>query len=363
MLTGTSDLDDVEALQAADADGLLHGVAMAGAQARAVHSTVAEGVLSALEGLRPRSVVVVAAAGTAERAMEFAIAVAGPRLDVPVVGVTALPGWVGPLDVVVLCGDDAGDPILIDAGDRASRRGAEVVLLAPDEGPLAEALGGRALDLSPRMRVLPHFRFTGYVAGVLAVFGALSSVRFTGTRVDVARLADALDEEAAADGPGAEIFHNAAKLLAARLGEQPVIWVGDTPAARAVAAHAATTVLTVAGTLGAVASVSEALSASVETTRRTGVSADDIFHDPQIDGPRVSPPRLQVITVPGREWFVRHGLGPAVEMDVLTAGDETPPPTQPTQAFTDDPGDVIALLTVALRIEMASVYLRLSAAA
>lgn len=48
---------------------------------------------------------------------------------------TRAPVWVGPLDVMVIAGDDAGDPALSAAVTLGTRRGARVVIAAPDEGP------------------------------------------------------------------------------------------------------------------------------------------------------------------------------------------------------------------------------------
>lgn len=109
----------------------------------------------------------------------------GSRVDVPIVVIPTMPGWIGPLDVVVLVGDDAGDPALVDAGARSVRRRAEVVVLAPLEGPLRDAVAGRVIDLSPRVQVAPEFRFCGMVAGLLAICAALSQVRTTGAVLGV----------------------------------------------------------------------------------------------------------------------------------------------------------------------------------
>ena len=65
----TIDLDDTEALLAADRDGLLRAASTAGAQVRAVAAALDEGALDALRGDdRPRTVIWVAGRGTAETA-------------------------------------------------------------------------------------------------------------------------------------------------------------------------------------------------------------------------------------------------------------------------------------------------------
>ena len=47
------------------------------------------------------------------------------------------PPWVGPLDVLIVAGDDPGDPALVGAAATGVRRGARVVVVAPYEGPAA----------------------------------------------------------------------------------------------------------------------------------------------------------------------------------------------------------------------------------
>ncbi len=147
------DLDDVDALLAADVDGTLRFAALGGAQIRATAAAVHENALARLHGMQPRSVVLVSGEGSASRAAELTQAAVGSRIGVPVLGAVGTPPWVGPLDVVVVAGDDAGDPRLVESVDSALRRGAEVVVVAPDEGPMRAAGAGRALLLPPRVAV------------------------------------------------------------------------------------------------------------------------------------------------------------------------------------------------------------------
>ncbi|MGV9713524.1 hypothetical protein ACWDTI_23010 [Gordonia sp. NPDC003424] len=369
MRTGAPDLDDVEELIAADVDGLLPAVASAGAQVRSVAEAQREGVLEPLSHLRPRSVVIVCgSAGAATPAAHLVIAAIGARVDVPIVYAPVLPGWIGPLDVVVLAGDDAGEKSLADAAARSLRRRAEVVVAAPIEGPLRDALGGSGIDLSPRVHVDPRFRFPGFVAALLAVFSSLSAVRFTGKVPQVAELADALDDEAGANHPGNESFHNRAKLLAARLDGPPSVWVGDTAGTSVVAVHAARTLVALAGVMSAAAQIGDVARMAREWSVRTGTSStDSIFYDPEIDGPPPEvPPRVFVTTTPAREWYVRHRLEGVGDVEVLVGDDvggpAAAPPLPPLgheDIAADAPADLMSLLLLLLRIEMAAVYLRL----
>ena len=369
MRTGAADLDDVDDLIAGDTEGLLPVAALAGAQVRAVAEAMREGVLEPLASLRPRSVVVVhGVSGVVRDAVALVVACVANRVDVPIVSVPALPGWVGPLDVVVVAGDDAGDMALADAAARAQRRRAEFVVAAPVEGPLRDALGGSGIDLSPRVHVDARFRFAGYVATLLAVFSALSDVRFTGPVPLVSDIADALDEEAAADHPTRETFHNRAKLLAARLADRRVVWTGDSPAASVVAARNASSLFVLSGKICAAADIDDVARLSRESWTAGGASpVDSIFHDPQIDGPLADqPPRVLAVTTAARRWYAAQRIAgipdaEAVSGDVDEAESVVRPqvPAGP-EDLADGPSDLPGYVILALRVDIAAVYLHLT---
>ena len=370
MLTGAPDLDDVAALLDADVDGLLPASALAGAQCRAVSAAHSEGVLEPLGHLRPRAVVIVCGAGPAGRAAALVLALAAPHIDVPLIRSETVPSWVGPLDVVVIAGDDAGDPRLADAAARAGRRQAEVVVAGPVEGPLRDALAGRVLDMSPRVPVPARFRFTHYVCAYLAVLAGLRSVRVTGRHPDLEALADQLDTEAAGNHPANELFHNAAKELAARLVGHPTVWAADTPAALALAVHASRSVFASAGIVSTATDLGDVLAAAPVLAKGGGALSadyDPIFHDAQIDGPVAGQQvRVQVLTTPDREWQIRRRLGVLPDADVVTSGPASPPvdgqPAPGTHADRPAPSgleDVVPLMILGLRVDMAGAYLRL----
>lgn len=383
MRTGAPDLDDVDDLVGADTGGLLHSVALAGAQVRAVAEAVHEGVLAPLEDLQPRSVVVVCGAyGTARRAAELVTTLLATRVDVPVVCTDGLPGWVGPLDVVLVCGDDAGEWVLSDATARALRRRAEVVVAAPVEGPLRDALGGNGINLSPRLPVDPRFGFAHYVAALAAVLVGLRRVRITDQVPPLDEVADALDVAAVAGHVSREVFHNQPKLLAARIADRSVVFTGDTPATTVLAHRAAEVFLAVAGSVCAAADLPDAVRASAEIwARGPAGAADSIFYDPDLDGPTANPgPRLVVATTEARRQTVRGRLGAVDDVEVIVGEDEAaqaqsaddvPDPVShgaggaasglaPTP---DAVGDLVSLMLLNLRIEMAAVYVRLTGVA
>ena len=165
----TIDLDDTEALLAADRDGLLRAASTAGAQVRAVAAALDEGALDAVRSDdRPRTVIWVGGRGTAETAGAMLAATLGSRAGAPIVVAAEAPPWIGPLDVLILAGDDPGDPALVGAAASGVRRGARVVVAASYDGPLREATAGRAAVLAPRLPAPDEFGLCRYLAAGLA---------------------------------------------------------------------------------------------------------------------------------------------------------------------------------------------------
>jgi hypothetical protein len=270
---------------------------------------------------------------------------------------------VGPLDVVVVAGDDAGDPRLADSVAQALRRGAEVVVAAPDEGPLRAAAAGRATSVPPRIRVLDQHAMLRYLAVCIAVLAAVDRSA-SGARVpDLDRLADLLDAEAIRDHPDNEVFHNPAKSLAARMQNRRVVLAGDAPATSAVALHAAEVLLRETGTPAAAADLADA----VATAEFGGYSApadyDPFFHDEQIDGPAPQAPlRVFVLSTDQNRSAVERRFAILNDAELVAAESQEPPETMsdsPADAG-PGPGRVIEELAVlAVRLEMAAAYLRL----
>jgi hypothetical protein len=215
-----------------------------------------------------------------------------------------------------------------------------------------------------------RFRFTHYVCAYLAVLAGLQSVRVSGRHPDLEGLADQLDTEAAANHPANELFHNAAKEMAVRLVGHPTVWAADTPAALALAVHASRSVFASAGIVSAATDLGEVLAAAPVLAQGGGALSPDydpIFHDAQIDGPVAGQPvRIQVLTTPDREWQIRRRLGALPDADVVTSGPASPPadaqPIPGTHAGESAPSgleDVVPLMIVGLRIDMAGTFLRL----
>ncbi|NSC22051.1 mannose-6-phosphate isomerase [Streptomyces albus subsp. chlorinus] len=157
-------LDAPEALARADARGLLTGAAQAGARVRTGLRHATEAGLDALrpEG-RPRALLV-AGPGPATACVADLLGAltngAVPVTRLQPSGAHAatgalrwpLPGWVGPVDLLLLLTPDGTEPGLTALVDQAYRRGCTVVAVTPQGSPLAETLGetrGLAVPLAP----------------------------------------------------------------------------------------------------------------------------------------------------------------------------------------------------------------------
>jgi hypothetical protein len=354
-VNATVDLDDADGLFAADRDALLRAASMAGAQVRAVAAATDEGALDSIRSHdRPRTLIWVAGHGTAAAAGAMLAAALGGSAAEPIVVVAALPAWIGPLDVLIVAGDDAGDSALVTAAATGAQRGARVVVAAPYEGPLRDATAGRAAVLEPRLGVPDEFGLSRYLAAGLAVLGSVDA----GLRTDLAALADELDAEALRDSAGREVFTNAAKTLAARIVNRRVALAGDSAATLALGRHISTTLLRIAGAVTAPAGLADALVALHARPRE----ADDIFHDEELDGPSAERLRVLVLTLAAERGVVAAKTGGFTDVDLVGVQDIPMAPEQP-----DVPGEgpenmgrTEQLAVLAVRLEMAAVYLRLT---
>lgn len=211
-------LEDPDLLAAGDA--LLRPLAEAGARLRR-ESERASGALAELAGDdRPRAVIAV---GPEARLLR---AVLEPVCPVPFVAWPSLglPGWVGPLDVVVILG---GEPRHATAcATEALRRGSRLLVTAPEDSPLARQAASRATTLLPVSTADP-------LASATVALQALHQLRL-GVPVDAEALASAMDAVASDCSYALDLAHNPAKRLALELADaQPLVWGGTVLAARA----------------------------------------------------------------------------------------------------------------------------------
>jgi len=354
------DLDDSAGLAEADREGLLRAAAMAGAQVRATAAAIDEGALDSLSGLvHPRSVVWVGGRGAAEAAGAMLSAALSGSAGEPLVLAAESPPWIGPLDVVVVAGDDPADPVLVNAAATAVRRGAPVVVAAPYAGPLRDATAGRAAVLEPRVWVPDDFGLCRYLAAGLATLAAVDAA----VPADLAALADELDAEALRNGIAREVFTNPAKALADRMSGRSVVLAGDCAATRALARHGAAVLLRVAGQPVAPVGLADVVVAMRSGGLATPVAdtVDALFHDEQLDPPLPRRHRVIALSLTAERPMLAARVAGLDDVDLLS-------PEDTGEAFTGEdaatplPARVEEQVAVlALRLEMAAVYLRLAA--
>ncbi|WP_410653882.1 hypothetical protein [Amycolatopsis sp. lyj-112] len=339
-------LDDPARLAEADTAGLLRAAAMAGAQVRATAEAAAELELSdRLDIGRPRSLVLIDRPGVSRTLTRLVAALLTPACPVPVVVAEVVPSWIGALDVVFAHTDDAGDRELAASLERAARFGATVVLSAPGEGPVAAAVAGKGLILAPRLPVPPEMAFPRGLAAALLTANALGLLV-----ADLEQLADHLDAEAEKDYLARDSFANPAKALALRLSDrQPLLW-GLDPVAVAVGEHAAHAFAAHAALVCDVEDYRQALARpALRRAALSGTVQRDIFADPE-EGVGLTP-RVLLLSV---------RTGPATEAARYQAEDLLPGADVIAPAEEIEADEIVRAAVLALRFELAAVYLGLA---
>ncbi|GGB39049.1 bifunctional glucose-6-phosphate/mannose-6-phosphate isomerase [Flexivirga endophytica] len=234
-------LDDPDELARRDSRATLRALATAGAQVReAVTLSTEAGVDRVAYGERPRSVVVAALGGSAVVADVLEM-LAEPSSPVPVTvrRNLPLPGWVGPLDLVIAVSlsGRADGPVAV--AREAARRGAALLTVGAEDSPLAEishrARGvhigvgrGRASSRTSLWSLLTPVLMAGHVLGLVDVPESV-----------LPEVATRLDEQAEACRPSSESFVNPAKLIAVQLAETVPVVLGDGALAGVAARRAA----------------------------------------------------------------------------------------------------------------------------
>ncbi|MGH3970869.1 MAG: TobH protein, partial [Mycobacterium sp.] len=254
--------------------------------------------------------------------------------------------------------DDPGDPALVGAAATGVRRGARVVLAAPYEGPLRETTAGRVAVLEPRIRVPDEFGLCRYLAAGLAVAQSVDPR----LPMDLAALADELDTEALCNSAGREVFTNPAKALVERMTRRRVVLAGDCAATLALARHGCSALLRIGHYVVAATGLADAL-ATLRIGLPDGFSnpAEALFHDDEIDGPAPERLRVLALTLADERTVVAARLAGLDDVDIVDAEDvpELPDtaggPSLPVGAQRAEQ----QLAILALRLEMAAVYLRL----
>ncbi|MFD9129478.1 SIS domain-containing protein [Kitasatospora sp. NPDC059571] len=331
-------LDDPAALQRADRQHALLALAGAGARVRTAVRLAEEAGLASLrpEG-RPRTVLV-AGHGSVLTAASVLAALAVTGCQVLPLAPTEvapaehgsfasglgwqLPGWLGPLDLLVIGSDTGRERGLVQLAQQAYTRGCAIVVVAPPHTALSEAaLQVRALPLpyapsaaepaesqddEPDLPAEDPGALWAHLAP-LAALAARIGVAPIGEGA-LAAVADRLDEVAVRCRPDAAAYLNPAKGLAAQLsGTVPLVWAeGAVPAA--AAERFAAMLADRAGLPALPGRLTQALTAHrgmFVGHLGAGADPDDFFRD-RVDEPE--PLQLQVV-------LMRHAPGRSEDAD------------------------------------------------
>jgi hypothetical protein len=200
-----------------------------------------------------------------------------------------------------------------------------------------------------------------YLAAGLAILQTLEP-RLS---IDLAALADELDAEVLRNSAGRELFTNPAKTLASRMTDGQVALAGDNAATLALARHGSAMLLRIAHHAVAAAGLADAVSAL--RNRGDGFSDPEeaLFHDEQIDGPVAARLRVLVLTLSAERTVVTARVAGLDDVFMLGAEDvpQLPSANGGVAAVAVPAGAGRAeqqLAVLAVRLEMAAVYLRLT---
>ena len=299
-------LNDPDYIAGHDSRGTLMALATAGAQVRqAVTLSREAGIGRVAGGDRPRSLLVASLGGSAVVADVLEL-LAEPRSPVPVTvrHNLPLPGWVGPLDLVVAVSLSGRAPGPLAVAAEAARRGASLLTVGAADSPLAEVCArarGVHIDVG-RGRTSSRTALWSLLTPVIMAADALGLIE-AGESV-LSDTADRLDLHADACRPRSESFVNPAKILAIQLAETIPVVLGDGPLNGVAAGRAASMLARTAripATAGELPDAASQIVACFDGPFTAGggrgagarQAAPDIFADPFLDGP--AQPRLGLL--------------------------------------------------------------------
>ena len=296
-------------MEARDPAAVLRSLAGAGAQVRHGLEVTGESLPERWSvDDRPRAVLV-AARGGAAVVGEALAAIVGNEGPVPVLALTGnrLPAWVGALDLVICLSLSGRAEGAVAIAAEAGRRGAALVTIGAAGSPLEE--------VSTRFRgahvPLPRpaaWQTTSAPTSRTAMWAMLTPALLVcdrlgllpegglGSPADLAAAAQALDTEAEVCRQGLESFVNPAKSLALELDGSVPVLLGDSPLG-AVAAHRGASVLARTARVPALhGSLPDDAGDIVATFDGPFTpTTDDIFADPDLDGPGAVKLRLLLL--------------------------------------------------------------------
>ena len=282
-------LDNPTAL--ASIDPVLREVASWGAEVRRSMNEAAEALSRLSAQDRPRAVIAGGVDGRLFRA------VLEPVCPVPFVAWPhpGLPGWAGPLDLVVMMSVDGSDVDALMLVAEAVRRGCSLLVAGSSDSALAAAATSRDTTLLPAT--------TGDATALaVPVLRALHLLGL-GPEVEAEPVANALDDVAERCAATNPVDMNPAKEIALALADDvPVVWGGSVLAARA--ARRVAEALRAACGRPAIAGVDSQLVPLLERAPEP-----DVFADPFEEGVPVSRPSLLVLDDGADSPAIRLGRG------------------------------------------------------
>ncbi|MGW3943866.1 SIS domain-containing protein [Streptomyces phaeochromogenes] len=369
-------LDAPEALAEADRRGLLRGAAEAGARVRTAARHAAEaGIPDLKPDGRPRAVLIAGPGAAAISAADLLGTLAGagcPVIRLTPTGVAPaagalrweLPGWAGPVDLILIATPDGSEPGLSLLVEQAYRRGCTVAAVAPARSPLTDAVDG-AHGLFVQMATAPYEPGAPSAASAPGVLWALLTPLLalldrtglvTAPPEALQKVADRLDQIAERCGPAIATYSNPAKTLAAELAEAlPVIWTEGTsagPAGRRFVGALAE----LAGRPALAAELPEALDAHsvlLSGALAAGADPDDFFRD-RVEEAQVM--HARVVLLRDRPT---GGLSAAPAARELALSHDTPI----SELEPEDGGDLETLAELIAITDFAAVYLALASGA
>jgi glucose/mannose-6-phosphate isomerase len=236
-------LDDIKGMSAKDPGNMLEAVASSGAQMREAVSVIDRALLAEVSaGEQPRNLLIAGLGGSGVGG-DVLKAVIGQSTPLPIISerTHSLPGWVGPMDVVVGVSCSGMTEETLSTTAEAGRRGARVITIGAggsDLEKLSNSISGAvhfpidAKGRSPRASLWTH------ATPLLMVANALGIAHIDEKEFEIA--ADLMDELSVANGPSVPLGENYAKGLALSCAESlPMVWgtgmIGATAAARFMA--------------------------------------------------------------------------------------------------------------------------------
>ena len=301
-------VDDPAELARRDSRDMLRALATAGAQVREAITLSSEGSIERIgDGSRPRAVLVAAVGGSKVVGDVLRVlAEAGSPVPVSTRSNVPLPGWVGPLDMVIAVSVSGRAPGPLAIAMEAARRGASLLTVGADDSPLADVarqargvhIGvgrGRGSSRTALWSLLTPALLGAHELGVVDVSADMLT--------EASQVLDATAEECR---PSSESFVNPAKLAAATLAPTVPMALGDDPLSGVAAVRAAEMLARTArvpATYGVLPDAASQVVACFDgpftagggngTGRDQSFRDDDIFADPFLDGP--AQPRLGLL--------------------------------------------------------------------